>query len=118
MNKCERELILTAYKNCYHVQEITGIDKQDTIRELKHLIDSLNLKRERYQTENEVITERDNIRLIPREMYSLIFDSFAKHGHLVHYDLQEIELIFAELQYEMTDEEVMYTKRRIANIRG
>jgi len=116
MNKKEIKTIVETYKRIYNVQEVVGIDKSDTIYELKFLLDSLGLKKERYIAENEVITERDELKSEKAE-YKMIFDDFIKYGVYVNYDLEEIEMYYDDLQFRMNDEEIGCNTARIDYIK-
>jgi len=69
MTKKELNTILSAYKQIYYTYHIVKIDKSDALREFKFLLTSLNLKKELYQVENEVIAEANNLKLTVIEMY-------------------------------------------------
>ena len=105
MNKKESNIILNTYKEIYRIHEVVKIDKADTIRELKIMIDALGMKKERYIIENEVIAERDNIKYSSLQMYEMIFNNFLKYGKYIHYDLDEIDVYYDDLQFRMTEEE-------------
>ena len=105
MNKKEKGIILDTYKNMYYCNMIVQIDKLDAIRELKIMIDKLELKKERYEIENEIISERDGIKATAKYMYESIFEVFTKYEKYVHYDLNDIEMCYDNLEYKMTEEE-------------
>lgn len=113
MTKLERNIILDQYQDIYYVHNIVKIDKSDSIRELSILLDILGMKKERIQRENIIIIERDSIKFMNREMFSMIFDTFAKYNYYTHYDMKEIDMIYDELQFHMTAEEVKCHEARI-----
>lgn len=117
MNKKEKNIILENYKRAYHSQEILKNNKDDTRRTLKFMLDDLGLKKERYIIENEIISERDNISYMNKETYKMIFDTFLRHEKYIHYDLDEIDQYYFDLQYEMTDEENKYYLNQINYIK-
>lgn len=116
MNKKERKIILDTYKTIYRIHEIVKIDKSDSIREFKYLLDVLGMEKERYMIENEIIAERDNLTYMQKEMYSLIFETFSKYGKYIHYDLEEIDMYYNDLQFKMTDEENRCHKNQVHSI--
>lgn len=105
MNKKESKIILDTYKNVLYVHELCKIDKDDTRRELKNLLDALGMKKERYTIENEIISERDSFNYTIKEMYSLIFETFLKYGKYINYNMDEIDRCYYNLKYELTEEE-------------
>jgi hypothetical protein len=116
MTNKEKQIILNTYKENYSAHEILKIDKSETLYTLRYLLDSLELKKDRYIIENSVIIERDNIKFMEREAFQMIFDTFLKYGKYIHYDLQEIDMYYDDLQYEMTEEEIRCHNARIRNI--
>jgi len=116
MTKQEKQTILSAYKQIYYTHHIVKIDKSDSLREFKFLLSSLNLKKESYQIENEVIIEANNLKLTVIEMYKMIFETFAKYNTYTNYNLSEIDIYYEELQWEMTEEENKCHKARIKYI--
>jgi len=113
MNKNEKSIILDTYKQIYYTHHIVKIDKSDSLREFKFLLQSLNLKKELYQVENEVIAESENMKLTVIEMYKMIFETFAKYNTYTNYDLSEIDIYYEELQWEFTEEENKCHKARV-----
>ena len=105
MNKKELNTILSVYKDIYYTHHVVKIDKSDSLREFKFLLTSLNLKKESYMVENKVIAEAENMSLTVKEMYNMIFESFVKYNTYCNYDLEEIDIYYEELQWEMTEEE-------------
>lgn len=105
MNKKEMQTILGTYKQIFHTHTVLRYDKADTVREFKFMLDSLNLKKERYIVENEVIAESKSMKSTVKSMYEMIFEDFAKYGRYINYDLEEIGLYYDNLQYELTEEE-------------
>lgn len=113
MNKQEKIIIFSHYKQVYYNHLILDYDKADTIRELRSLLKSLNLEKERYQVENEVIIEQKGYNSITKEAYQMIFDTFFKHDVLIHYDLAEINFYYDELRFQFTPEEIKCHAARI-----
>ena len=105
MNLKEKEIILKEYSDLLYSDMILKIDKSDTLRHFRNLLKGLNLIKEMYATENEIICYRDNVAGIKKEMFRMIIDTFAKYNKYVKFDIDEIELYFDNLQYEMTEEE-------------
>jgi hypothetical protein len=105
MNKKETSIILASYKHIYACNEVLNIDKTDTIREYRHMLEELGLKKEMYIIENEVICERDNIKYSSKQVYEMIFETFLKYNKYIHYDMNEIERYYDDLQFYFTDEE-------------
>jgi len=116
MTKKEKDIILNRYKEIYHVNTNLKIDKYDSLRELGFLLTDLGLKKELYMMQNEVIAENLNLSLSVKECYSMIFDSFVKHGVFTNFNLDEINTYFQELQYEFTEDEYKYHNNRIKYI--
>jgi len=116
MNKSEKSIILSTYKDIYYTHHVVKIDKSDALREFKFLLASLNLKKESYQVENEVIAEVKNMSLTVIEMYKMIFETFAKYNTYCNYNLEEIDIYYEELQWEFTEEENKCHKARIKYI--
>ena len=116
MTKQEKQTILSAYKQIYYTHHVVKINKSDALREFKFLLSSLNLKKELYQIENEVIIEANNLKLTVKEMYNMIFELFVKYNTYCNYDLEEIDIYYEELQWEMTEEENKCHKARVRYI--
>jgi len=116
MNKKELTVILNHYKNIYYTHTVVKIDKADSLREFKFLLESLGLKKERYIVENEVIAENFNLKSSVKECYSMIFKSFVKYGVYTNYDLDEIDTYYQELTWEFTEEENKCHKARVKYI--
>jgi hypothetical protein len=116
MNKKESAIILKSYKDIYYAHCILEIDKTDSRREFKFLLDTLGLKKERYIVENEIITEKENINCSSKSMYEMIFETFAKYNKYINYDLNEIDTIYDDLQFEMTEEDKKCHIARISYI--
>ena len=111
MNKKEIATIKESYKAIY---KNSLIDKADMSRfNMKMLLDNLGLKKERYEVENEVIADNNNYKSMIVESFQMIAEDFEKYGVYVNYDLTEIENIFEDLQYEMTEEEIRCYNARI-----
>ena len=113
MNKKEKEIIINTYKDIIYSAEILNFDYTDTKRKFKHLLDQLNLKNERYQVENEIISLKNEYNYIIRETFGLIYNTFKKYNQYVNYDLDMICIIFDDLQFKMTEEEIKCHKARI-----
>jgi len=116
MTKNEKSIILSAYKDIYYTHNIVKIDKSDSLREFKFLLNSLNLKKESYQVENEIIAETNNLKITVIEMYKMIFETFAKYNTYINYNLEEINIYYEELQWEFTEEENKCHKARVKYI--
>jgi hypothetical protein len=116
MNKKEQNIILNIYKEIYNTHNVLEIDKTDTLREFRFLLKNLNLTKEMYITENQIITEQNNLNLTVKEMFSMIFDTFAKYNIFVNYNIEEINLYYDNLQYEFTEEENKCHNARIKYI--
>jgi len=117
MNNREKDIILSNFQNAFMVNELLKIDKQEVLREFRHLLSMLNLKKEMVEQENIVICERDNIKGTKKEMYQLIFEIFSKYGIYPHYNITEIDQYYDNLQYNMTEEENKCHKVRINYIK-
>lgn len=105
MNKNEKSIILNTYKEAYHCHNILNIDKTEVLYTLKFMVDSLGLKRERYIVENGIISEKLNLTSLEIQMYEMIFESFEKYGDYINYDLNQIDELYDDLKYQMTEEE-------------
>ena len=116
MTKNEKSIILSTYKDIYYTHDVVKIDKLDSLREFKFLLASLNLKKESYQVENEVIAEFNNMKLTVIEMYKMIFETFAKYNTYTNYNLEEIDIYYEELQWQFTEEENKCHKARVKYI--
>lgn len=116
MNKKESQIILNTYKQIYFAHTIVNIDKSDTIREFKFMLDNLGLKKERYIVENNIIAERDELTGTVKECYIMIFETFTRYGKYINYDLKEIQMYYDNLQYEFTEEDVKCHNARIKYI--
>lgn len=116
MNKKELNIITATYKDMLYTNEVLEIDKSDSIREFKRLLDNLNLKDERYTVENEIICYKNNYNCIVRETFELIYNTFKKYNQYVNYNLDDIENIYNDLKYIMTVEDNKCHEARIRNI--
>ena len=112
MNKTETNTIINIYKDMYYVHHIVNIDKSETLREFKFMIDKLGLKKQRYIVENKIIMERDEI-TGKADIYEMIFNDFILYNRYVHYDINEISNEYDELQFYMNDEQLKCNKARI-----
>ena len=112
MNKNEKNIILNTYKDKYYSNTI-GIDNKNTTTTLKILLDKLNLKEERYNIENEIISYNNNYGKITTDTFKMVIDDFKKYNVYVNYDIDDIENYYYDLTYKMTDEEVKCNNARI-----
>lgn len=112
MNKKEKRIILNTYKQKYYAHTI-GIDNKNTITTLKMLLNELNLKEERYNIENEIISCNNNYGKITTDTFKMVFDDFKKYNVYVNYNIDDIENYYYDLTYKMTDEEIKCNNARI-----
>lgn len=112
MNKKEKSVILDTYKNILEVQRITGIDKADSIREFKFMLDKLGLKLDRYIIENKIIAKEMELTGIQEEAYEMIFNDCIKYGIYENYGNDLLNSLY-ELELEMTDEQIKCNKARV-----
>lgn len=115
MNSKDKSTILQQYDSLLRVQKL-GYDKSETLQEFRRLLDNLTLKAERIQVENTITAE--DMKPTQQDMYSMIFETFSKYGVYPHYDLNEIDNIFENLQFKMTEEEKKCHKARVSYILG
>jgi hypothetical protein len=113
----EKEIILKSYADLYFAEKVLQFDKSETLYTLRFLLDNLQLKKDRYMVENEIISQRNNLAGTQKEMYLMIFETFAKYGRYINYDILEIESVYDDLQYEITDEEKRCHNARIEYIK-
>lgn len=111
MNKKEIQTIKESYKITYK-DSLTNTSDMSRYH-MKFLMDSLNLKKERYEVENEVIAENNNYKSMTIEAFQGIFEDFEKYGVYVNYDLDSIDNYFDKLKYKMTEEEIRCYNARI-----
>lgn len=116
MNKQEKEILLNNYKENYNLHHILNYDKTDILINLKYLLDNLDLKKDRYIIENEIISEKEKYNFLQRESFKMIFEMYLKYNVYVNYDLKEIAGYFEDLQFIITDEEIRCHQARIRNI--
>jgi len=113
MNKKEKDIILNTYREIYNIHNVLKIDKTDTLRDFKFMLKNLNLTKDMYMIENEIIAEQNNLSLTVKEMFRMIFETFAKYNVYVNYNIEEINMYYDNLQYEFTEEEIKCHKARI-----
>lgn len=116
MNKKEIQIIKESYRNVYKANLEYECNPASCV-DMRVLIDTLGLKEHRYEVENEVISDRNNYNAIIKDMFKMIFDDFKKHGIYVHYDLEEIDVYFYELQYEMSEEDISCYNSRMSYLK-
>lgn len=116
MNKKEIQIIEESYRNVYKANLEYEYNPVACV-DMRVLMDTLGLKENRYKVENEVISDRNNYNAIIRDMFQMIFDDFKKYGVYVHYDLEEIDVYFSELQYEMNQEDISCYNARISYLK-
>jgi len=114
MNKTEKAIILKQYHDMFYAQSVLEIDKSDSIREFSFLLKTLGMTKEKFEVENKILAEEKGITGTTKEMYSLIFESFAKYNCYVNYDLKEIDLYYDSLEWKMTQEKNKCHKARIS----
>lgn len=97
---------------------LNGYDyKKDCLIELKNLLNLLGLKQKHYETVNKAINYFNEYNSSVIEAYDMIFKDFLKYNTYTYNDLNEIEMFFEELKYEMTEEEIKCNTARINYIK-
>jgi len=114
MNKKESAIILKSYYDMYFSQTVCGIDKSDSIRDFSFMLKTLGMTKEKYEIENKIISDHKEIKGTAKVMFEAIFESFAKFGAYVHFDLEEIDTYYENLQYKMDEEGIKCHKARIS----
>jgi hypothetical protein len=116
MNKQEKNIILELYKEALYSHHILRIEKVEVLREYRYLLSKLEITKDRYAIENDIIAERDNISSSKKDMYTMIFDTFSKYNRYVNFNIDDINMVFDDLQYEMTEEEISCHNARMRYI--
>ena len=79
MNKKEKQILLNAYDNILQIQELTGINKNDSITELKKVLCDLNLKDDATIIENKHYYTRNNFNNVKIEVYENLINIVKKY---------------------------------------
>lgn len=110
MNKMEKQIILEGYKTILEIH-IEGIDKIDSIKEYRILLNKLGLINERIKIENKVIAKVNNLLPSEIDIYDLLIDTLYNYHCIANYT--EVEEYFSLLKYDLNKEELMYAERRL-----
>ena len=110
MNKMEKQIILEGYKTILEIH-IEGIDKIDSIKEYRILLNKLGLINERIKIENKVIAKVNNLLPSEIDIYDLLIDTLYNYHCIANYT--EVKEYFSLLKYDLNKEELMYAERRL-----
>ena len=116
MKKSECKIIMVEYKKTVN-NVLSLVGGYEEKRCLGNLMDKLGLTDEKFITENECIIEYYGYNYIVKEQFKLLYESFKKYGYHIILDMDSIEDLFENLQYEMTEEERKCNAARINNIK-
>lgn len=111
MNKKEKEIMLKGYeRNLISLSE--GFEyKKEVVREYSILLDNLGLMKEKYEVENKILADLNDLNEAEKDMYDMIIKDLNKYDIYCNYS--DIENYIYELEYEFTEEQLRCNKARI-----
>lgn len=111
MNKKEKEIMLKGYeRNLISLSE--GFEyKKEVVREYSILLDGLGLMKEKYEVENKILADLNDLNETEKDMYDMIIKDLNKYDIYCNYS--DIENYIYELEYEFTEEQLRCNKARI-----
>lgn len=111
MNKKEKEIMLKGYeRNLISLSE--GFEyKKEVVREYSILLDGLGLMKEKYEVENKILADLNELNETEKDMYDMIIKDLNKYDIYCNYS--DIENYIYELEYEFTEEQLRCNKARI-----
>lgn len=97
---------------------LMGYDYHKTTQqEIGNMMELLGLKKNKYIIENNAVIDHKSYNGIVREVFNMLFDNFVKYKVYTTFDIDDIEMYFENLQYNMTAEEIKCNKARIRIIK-
>ena len=117
MNKREKQIILDAYRRVREINLNTGIDKDDSIKDIGMMLINLNLVNEKVEIDNEIFFKKNNLKFIQKEGYKNLSYIVSKYiGYLPY--VEDVEEIAYHLEYTFTEEHRKIVENCIKMIEG
>ena len=103
MNKKEKGIILDTYRRVKEINFYTGINKEDSTRDIGIMLIKLNLSDEKNQIDNEFYYKENNFSFLQKEGYNRLCE-IAK-TYLGYMPLAEdVEEMVYQLEYSLSEE--------------
>jgi hypothetical protein len=103
MNKKEKGIILDTYRRVKEINLHTGIDKDDSIRDIGMMLIKLNLSDDKKQIDNEIYYKKNNFSFMQKEGYNRLCEIAKIYiGYLPL--AEDVEELIYHLEYNFTEE--------------